>query len=302
MSKQYPALVLQLTDRKPSSFIMKGTENSDNPDRLDTSSQFVLLNHSYILMPGKTKTDPKVQKIGRWISGCESFLVEEQEKMNASYNPQRDMIVFEFGTLTVNREGNFVGLYDFLKAYDGNISNPNRPSGVPPCFMEINTAIEAEVRVENAMDEMEAMRIISQYSKVVKGANGTKEFQYDEDKLRWLCKLFNLTTNDTGSEMLEAVIIKAKVNPILFCKTIEDITGDIRVVVKTATQIGVVFLDGQRAVLADDNSTIINLKGKSMNDKMEELVEYLTSPEGEMMNSVIRTQVEHGMQKMSSSR
>ena len=293
-TKQHPPLILELIDRKPSLFVMKGTEMAEEPDRLDVSSQYMLLNDSVVLVAGEKKTDPKKHKKARWISGCDLILVEEQDKMGIKPNPLNDVIVFKFGRLVVEREGKDIGLYDFLKKYDGNISNPDRPESAIGIFKEINTAVEAEERITDIDAEGDALKYLSSLQTKKGGQGGTaKTYEYNTEKIAWCCKLFNLTTGDSPSEQLEALVTKARQNPSLFNDMIADASSDLKVVIKTARELGVISLDGDVASFAEDKSVICKLKSKAMNDKIDELAEYLRSADGETANSAIRVQVEH---------
>lgn len=293
-TNKYPPLILELIDRKPSSFVLKGTENNPEPERLDTSSDWILLNESIVLVPGAKKDDPPKQKKARWISGSDVILVEEQEKLGLKPNPLNDVIVFKFGRLSVERSGNTVGLYDFLKKYDGNISNPNRPDNVMAIFKEIDTAVEAQEEISDIGAEAKAITYLASLQTEKGGQGGSaKTYEYNTDKIVWLCKLFNLTTGDSDAERLQALIAKARQNPKLFNDTLEDASSDLKVVIKTARELGIISLDGDVASYAEDKSVICKLKTKAMNDKVDELAEYLRSGDGELHNSSIRVKVEH---------
>jgi DNA-binding protein YbaB len=295
MSKQqYPPLVLELVDRKPSSFVLKGTENNPEPDRLDTSSDYVLLNDSTVLVAADKKGEPKKRKKTRWISGSDVILVEEQKKLGINPNPLTDLIVFKFGRLSVERSGNTVGLYDFLKSYDGNVSNPDRPENVMEIFREIDTAVEAEESISDINDLSKAISYLAALQTEKGGqGSGAKTFEYKSEKLVWLCKLFNLTTGESDPERLKGLMARAQTNPETFNATVEDASSDLKVIIKTAREMGVIMMDTELVSFADDKSVICKLKSKAMNDKIDELAEFLRSGDGELHNSAIRVKVEH---------
>lgn len=287
--KSYPPLVLELTDRRPSAFVMKGTENSENPDRLDTASEYLLMNTSVVMQGDKRRPI-------RYIAGCDLIYVDEQEKSGFKPNPKQDTIPFIFGRLTVQREGRTIGLYDFLSNHDGNRSLPRdkRPSGAVDVFYQVNTSLEAENKLADLDEMTQVMTLLNGLrERVNKPGGGASSYKYDTDKIEYYCKLLGVVSAsmESDAEKLQLLLTVATKNPTYFVSLVNEVSGDMRVEVVTAKQLAVISTDGPAASWVDDQRVFFPFKSKDANKRIDELVEYFKSSEGEMDLSVMRTKV-----------
>lgn len=288
----YPPLILELTDRRDSVFAMEGTENTNEPDFLDTSSGYMLRNTSVVMINGvRTKT--------RYIQGCPYYLVDEQEKNGWKPNPKMDAIVFEFGRLTVERSGLFEGLYDYLLNHESNADNKNRPAGAETTFKQINTAASAEKEMENLDFLSEAMDIVSSLRVRTTGKGGNN-FTYDAVKIDHLSKLFNIASLPTEAERLKVLLGVATSNPVYFLDLVRNAQGDLRVNIASARELGVISTDGPQASFKEDGKTFYKFKDKKnkLDLRITELVEYFNSPEGEMDLAILKTQLDLAQEKV----
>lgn len=285
---KYPTLILELTDRRASSYIMKGTEGTENEDRLDTSSQFMLYNGDVAYANGKAK------KI-RWIRGFDSPFLEDQTAAEIEYNPQRDVIVFEMGRFSCRREGETIGLYDYLKLHNGNITNENRREEAEPIFREINTAVDAEERIFDLADESKATSFLATLQ-TRKGKVGSYTYEYKSDKIAWLCKLFNISS-DSDAERLEALVIRARFDPVTFNDIREDVSSDVKVQISIAKDAGIIIIGNGAASFQDDGKVICRFKAKKDKDIIDEIAEFLMSSAGEVDKSILHTKLEHFQDK-----
>lgn len=287
--KKYPPLILQLCERRPSAFIMKGTEGSDNPDRLDTSSEYLLLNTSIMI-------DAKGQRVPiRYIKGCEKISIEEQEKDKRKPNPREDYIAFSFGTLTVERDGLHIGLYDYLANHANNRSlDPSRrPTGAENVFYQINTEKEAEDDLEDVDDIAEALAtIVSLREKIPASGGKPASFDYDTERIDYLCKLFGVIGIETEAEKLQVLRAVANANPKFFNDLIKEATTDLRIAITTARELGVIATDGPDASWVDDGKSFYKFKEKkNFNKRIDELIEHFNNKENQMDLDVLRTKV-----------
>ncbi len=268
--KKYPPLILELTNRRPSAFVMKGTENSENPDRLDCPSEYLLRNRSVVV------DDKGVRNESRYIKGCPEFLVKKQTEINAKPNPREDAIVFEFGRLTVLREGIFVGLYDFLANHESNRSNEIRPDGAEDVFYQINTAAEAESAMVDLDVFADAINIVKALRE--KSGNG---FTYDTEKINKYCKLLNVIPLESDAEKLQVLFVTANTNPVFFMDLIKESTFELRLEITTARELGVISTDGDTASFTDEGKGFYKFKEKKdPHVRISELVNYFDKDEG----------------------
>lgn len=285
--KKYPPLILELTDRRPSSFIMKGTENTENPDRLDCASEYLLRNNSVALIGGERK------KI-RYIFGCPLFLVEEQDKQNYKPNPKQDIIAFTFGRLTVERDGIYIGLYDYLLHHEGNRDlGANRPSGAEDTFYQINTSAESENKLVDLEDIAAVMNIITELRTKVPGGRGkAAEYIYDSEKIAHISKLLGIMPLPSDAERLQVILSTATLRPAYFLNLLNEASGGLRVEIVTARELGVLSMDGPQATWIKDNMGFYKFKAtKNFEKRIDELVAYFSSEEARDNLAILRAQV-----------
>lgn len=281
-------LVIELVNQQDSNYIMDpmGTgDGMDNvvPQPISCPSARKIKSNSVIVRDGRHV------KI-RYIAGCDEIEVEKQMAMGVTPNPPVDVIWITHGKLTCSEVGAEVGKYRYLKNYEGNVDNPLRPQTAEQVFREINTAIVAE-KVEETYDvEFEIMRYLSALKTKVSDTQTT----YNEERLAFLCSLFKLPPFDVfASEAWVALVEIAKGNPTMFLSRIKAENKLVEETTQRALAYGILKMDRNKAVLADNNR-MVRLFREGMNDteKIEALVDYLSSPKNKELYQELQTQVE----------
>lgn len=226
----------------------------------------------------------------RYIKGCDTPFVDEQEKAGYKVNPQEDVIWIFNARLMVFEKGIDVGKYRYLKLYEGNVSNEKRPDGAEDIFKEIDTSIEAK-DTENTFDaEFEVLKYLNKLKTKV----SETETRYDENTLEFLCSLFKLPPFDTGfkSEAWVALATAAKEDPENFLKRIAAERSNFESDVNKAVQLGAVIFDDTRAVFAGTNKFITQFpENISEGERIEMLVDFMSNPKNAQLYTEMRTQV-----------
>jgi len=287
---KYPTLVLELVHRRPSVFVLQGTEKNPEPDVLDCASEYMLRTTSVMMEKGKRV------KI-RYIAGSELFKLDDQVKQDLKPNPLQDIIYFTFGRLSVNREGLNIGLYDFLSNHEGNRDNPNRPPNAEDVFYQINTEADAESSLADLDETAEVMNYLTTLRKPVPGKK--KEFTYDTEKIERLCKMLGVVPVESDAEKLKILVATGVGNPLFFLQLINAKTADLRVDVVTAREMGVISIDGESASFIENGENFYKFKNKNGNydARITELVEYFSTEAGEMNLSIMEAKLEFAKEK-----
>lgn len=275
-------LVIELVNQQESNFVMDGTpgeaEEMDLKTFLSAPNARKISNKSsiqYTVQDGAEKGMTKLRRI-RYIKGCDIIDVIEQDKAGYKPAPQLDVIWILNGKLTVIESGADIGLYRFLKAHEGNVSNPDRPDGAFDIFKEINTAVEA-VQVESAMDE--EFKIL-RYLNGLKTLVGENTFNYNEDALQFLCTHFKLGSFDEyKSEAWVSVATYAREYPKKFLTGIAGMTAVVETEVTEALSKGVISIDEVKAFFTQNSKVIMQMPANLTNEeKKQKLVDFFINP------------------------
>lgn len=288
-SKNPNVLVIELVHSQESKYIIDGApgEEQENAGKaISFPSARKIKSRSVIVVEenGIKKHVPI-----RYIKGCDMILVSEQEEANVKPVPQEDVIWILNGSLSVTESGTDIGKYRYLKAYEGNIDNINRPEGAPDVYREISTQLVAEADEQNFDVEFEVLKYLNTLK--VKSGNQTS---YNEDTLQFLCRLFSLPSFDGGfrSEAWVALAGKARENPTLFLERIQAERSKIEGDVLLALNFGAVIVDQVKAVFAVGNQLILQFpSGTGEEARTEKLIDFMCNPRNQKLYEELRTQL-----------
>jgi hypothetical protein len=228
----------------------------------------------------------------RYIKGCKEILVSKQDAAGFKPNPVEDVIWILNGKSVVTEKGVDIGKYRYLKAYEGNVDNPNRPDGAMDVYREISTVVEA-VDTEVNFD---AEFTVLQYLNALKTKSTAKETTYNENTLEFLCSLFKIPSFDSGykSEAWVALAEKAKENPVKFLTRIQAERSLIEADVNQAIKLGAVQVNEARAVIGGDVNKLITQLPEHFNEqeKIEFLIDFLSNPKNKVLYDELRTQLQ----------
>jgi hypothetical protein len=284
-SKEYPPITIRLVNTTETRWILEGTENSSNPISMNFPSLYRIIPESQVMIAETVKKDPKTNEVltgyrlktTRHIANCESIDPVKQKDSGYEPNPQLDTIWIENGTGTFKREGNMVGTYDFIKSYQGNVSNPLRPPEAEAEFEEVVAVDIARKENEDFDKELEAMNLIAG----LRNKNRKGEYEYDEPNLDKLVAIFDVTDLDSAEEKFNALYKLAKAQPDRIINSVADERKEIVALVKQSDDLGLIIFEKERISLAEDNSVIIAFdEDHPRATQVNKLVEYLCSAEG----------------------
>lgn len=281
-------LVIELVNQQPSNFVLDGAgEDVDLPTRLSAPNARKIRNRSKVryVENGIAKLRPI-----RYIKGCDEIFVDLQEKMGFQPNPAVDVIWILNGKLTVVENEGDIGLYNYLKNYEGNVDNPNRPANAADVFQEINTEIEA-IETENIFDD--ELQVLNYLNKL-KSKNKDNSYEYNEDTISFLCNLFKLPPYESGykSEAWVSLVMKAKEDPKKFLNTVLSMVALVESEVNQAIAKGVIGMDEEKAFFVSSNMVIMNLPQNASSDEAKDaLVDFFSNPENRVKYDNLRTEM-----------
>lgn len=286
-------LVIELVNQQPSNFVLDGAgENSDLPTHISAPNARKIRNKSkvaYTVEDGPDKGMTKLRAI-RYIKGCDLIYVDEQNAAGYTPNPQADVIWILNGKLTVIETAGDIGLFRYLKKFEGNVNNPDRPEAAEDVYQEINTEIEA-VQMENIFDdEIKVMK----YLDSLKTKVGENQYEYNEDAISFLASLFKLPPFTTGykSEAWVELALKGKEDPKRFLNTIASTVAVIEADVNQALSKGVIGLDDEKAFFVSDSKVITAFSAHSSSDERRiDLVDFFANPQNRLMYDNLRSQL-----------
>lgn len=291
VTQNVPVLVMELIDRRPSSWVKEDSEQFGRPIFLDCPAQQFILPRS--VMYGKNKELVDIC----YMKSAKSIFVETNKKDGFSHNPQTDFIVFEHGVLTVRREGADKNLYDYLKNCSYNRDAENRYEGVDPIFFEINTEVVAEDGLDELTDVTEALQMVTALRTKKPGAAP----EYNTERIDALVYLFNIQTGDTPAEKLQSLASVASSRPGYFMRMVADASASMRVVVVKARELGVISTEGPHAMFLDSNKNFYKFNGSSLDERIDELTDFFLNKENKKVLNELNVKTNAAAElKMSS--
>lgn len=272
--KKVEVLVIELTDRQNSDFVLEGSEEQGMPQVLDGPGARRILSTSHMI-----KLENGVEKWIpiRYIKGCSTIIQSEQDEKGIKPNPNNDMIWITACREALSRREPNVAKFDYLRACMYNADAPNRPADYKPIFKEIKQQEVAKRELDSLLLEADAMDVVRLLAVKQKGG----DYKYDTDRINYLCQLFGFTEQVSQEEQVRSLVFSAKADPKLFLQTIHSKTQEIRVEILQARQMSVISLDGESASFVQNGHAFLDLVEEDDSDRIEELIRYFLSPEGE---------------------
>lgn len=292
----------EILDRKNSGFIMDGTERTPYQQELTAPTIQWIPNtgRTAIYKEGK---DGKITKHFveiRYLSGCDSIIPQEQIEQGFSPKRFEDKIPMENGFVTVVREGDTIGLYDFLEKVFYNADNPDRPDTATPRYRELKLDKKAEELIEE--DEMETQAKMLVYE--LRKATGDKKtpYKYNTDRIDALCRLFNIY-DETPERKLILLLQNAKMNPEKFIKMVTKAEQTVITEITHALEMKLIKFDGNTAQYVDENKIIAILGEGKMKEpeKIEKFGSWLATNEGSNALTELRAKLEYAKEQLLKS-
>ena len=271
-------MVIELTDRRESSWVLEGSEQNGQPIRLSAPADKTIKATSAVRVPNKTGGGYTLRKI-RYIQGCDTIFFDEQEKRGFKTNPAVDKsdLTIKNGKRFIIRNGGDVALFDYFRNYEGNASNDHRPASAVSVYEEIKASVNAEINISSFDDEMEAKI----YLRELKDTDGNKNVTYKEKEVDFLINLFGLPYMDSFSEKFEALIGIATKAPKLFNESIANTKAGMISEVNQGRHLGVISFDASKAMLNNGKKILIQFKETKVDDQINELAVFFLGTKGE---------------------
>lgn len=284
-------LVIELINQQPSNFVLDGAgEESDLPTHISAPNARKIRNVSkvkYVVPKGQKDAGMTKLRSIRYIKGCDLIYVDEQDAAGFKPNPAVDVIWILNGKHTVIENQGDIGEFRYLKAFEGNVDNPDRPDNAVGIYREINTTVEA-VGTENIFDD--EIKVLK-YLDSLKKKTGNNQYTYNEDSISFLCDLFKLPPFDDGfkSEAWVSLAIIGKQDPKKFLTTIASLVAVIEADVNQAISKGVISMDEEKSFFTVSQKVITIFSPNSTSDeRREELVDFFANPENRLMYDNLR--------------
>jgi hypothetical protein len=290
--------VITVGDRRPSSYQLEGSgENNGQPIPVDTARAIKVKRISNIMVYNKQKDMWEVKQT-RYIRGCPTIWVDEQEKWKDA-NPAQSAIYIEDGNLSFGVDGQSVTKAMFLMIHENNSSfvgdeKYKRPDGAQDRFYMIDTMRDAEDIVEDFDYEVK----VNNYLDRLKSKEKSGEVTYNKDLLEFLHSLFDLpqTDNGIGAETFVQLYARAKSDPKAFLKKIGDKSSLVESDMNKALAAKVIALDELGVVFVDGGSVFLRFTGKPSQKEMRlQLLEFLLNPSNRNVYDQLRAKTQESL-------
>lgn len=293
-----PVMYIEVVDRKPSGFIMSGTQGTAQEQQLMAPSV------QWIDPRGKMAqmvTDPKTKVTTRhdveirFINGCDTIIPKEQKERGFEPNRFEDKIAIENGFATIERQGSTIGLYDYLEKVFYNKDAPGRPQTADARFQLVKLNEKAQAFADNDELETEAKQLV--YS--LRKKSGSKVESYLEDKIDTLCRLFGVW-DDSNEKKIVVLLNIAKKDPAKFITVFEQAGQVIQVEITQALELDIIIFDGNVAMYKDGSNVIKSLGTEKMkpDEKIEALADWFGTNDGNPALTELRQHLEITKEKL----
>jgi hypothetical protein len=272
-TKDIPVAFFEMTGQRPSGFVQEGTERSADPNQLTAPEILKIRSTSHYFK--NTKNGLERVDI-RYILGVNTIVVAEQDAKKHLFNPRRDVIILRKGMITVAREGNTTGLYDYLHKCSYNESNPERDTAVDIRFREVVPS-KAEVDDNELLfAQAEAVNLV----KALVTKNG-EAYVYDEEKLNAYCTLWQVVA-DSPAAKINALIANAKLKPVEFIEKSKAYDQRFQMELVQAEELQLIKYGQTTVEYVQKSEVILSFTGAflSKDVKRERLAAYFQSADG----------------------
>lgn len=299
-NEKYPPLVIELVNKSETNWVMEGTEKSANPQRMAWSS---LLR---VPPTSKYREDISAKDGGgyklvpiRHIMGCDFLDPKRQDAEKVMPNNEQDNIWIEGNSMTVLREGSSIATYDYLRLYEGNLSNTKRPPEAEDLFREVIAAEIAKAQTGGFDQKAEAYAILREIRQQSDEEGG---YIYDNDKLSVMSTLFELNHLDTPEEKFLELYHIAEESPGIIVSAAMNAKKRLFALIKKAEELNVIGFTDDRAYFTSTNTVILGYKGKpAKNNQINQLADFMLTEDGKVFLNQLDNNVS-AAQKQSLAR
>jgi len=287
-----PMILLELADKRNSGWVKKGTEGS-NPEYMDTAEVTWICPEGFMAedMGDGTRRNKRI----RYIENEEIIDADKQDQLKMEPKKKSSKIMFHKGFMTVVRDRNTIGLYDFVRNVYANENAPNRQESATVLFREVDLNKKAEQINEN---EEEVVMALAQVYKLRK-KNSKGGFDYNEDKIDSYASVLNIHGGEDYGQKILSISNFAKVKPAVFMQAITAFDSVVSTEVAHALELGVIEFEENVAQYREGNQIIKSLGTQKMNKKqqIDSLSEYLKTPDGNEALTKMRAALEVAKEK-----
>jgi hypothetical protein len=287
-------LILELLDQKQGDFYLEGSDKDGaKPFYLKAPSWYRLPNTSVMVVSDAQGTRHEAI---RYISGCEEILVSKQKelKIEPNVDSERDQIWFKNGGLVVTSDPETKAMFLFVKSSALLKGCPTAPGSAVPRFAIKEPQKEAATSNKLTAMRVDALQMVRELQ--VDGKDGAV---YQTDRLNFLCNTFNIVAV-TPEQQIQSLFAMAERLPELFLQTVASASNVYRGLIGEAIAIDVLDINGGKASLKGNGQTIFDFSSaKASNEKkINELLPYLISKDGELALRELQSHVEAAKKKM----
>lgn len=299
--QQPPIAFYELIGRAKSGWIQEDTINTSNPIQLDAPLRRNIPNRGWRKVKVKEEQEDgsvmeydQVEEI-RYIKNQTEIRVREQDRrgIKPSTRPMDDWISFLKGTITVQRDGSFIGMYDFLEAISTNDSNPDRIETADSIFRKMNLIEEAEDFIDFDELQDEAKRKVRSWWE----RDGGKKI-YNEEKINIACETFGIH-EDTIEQKIQLLLQRAHVLPKDFLERLAKLEQTSTTEVTQAIQLGVIEFAGNVAMYKVGEKGAIHSLGTGklkLESKIEKLSNWFLTNEGQPAYQIFLSELDAAKQ------
>lgn len=296
--------------RQPSTYVQEGNGEQGQNIPFDAPSAKMVKRVSNIMVKDK-ELDRWVVKQLRYLQGCPTIWVEEQEAMSFKQsNPAASNIWFEQeGTISFAVQGYNIQKAMFLLLHENNSSfegndEYRRPDGAADVFEVVDTQRNAEKEVEDFDFAFEAQA----YLRSLKKKDGKGGQAYNVDRLEFLSQLFKLPKFDTeqegkyGAETFTSLVAIANQNPKKFIATIGRYESVVEADCNRAVAAGVIAIDEAGVSFPQSGKVFLTFPSDKLqtSERRRMVLDYFLNPANHKVYETLRAQSEAGLKKEST--
>ncbi len=294
MSSKAPIKYYEIVDKKNSGFIMDGT--------LGTAYQQELTGPSIEWLPNSGKTavienGVKSFREIRYLAGCD--IIDPKLQAERGFVPRKfeDKIGLENGFMTVAREGDAVGLYDYMEKSFYNLDNPDRPVTADARYREVKLDKKAEFLLDE--DELQTQAKAIVYSLRISQDGKGQKYKYNTDKIDAICRLVNVW-DETPERKLILLIQKALQSPKDFISLVAKSEQTVITEVSHALEMSILKIQGNTISYTDSNKNVHTVEGDKLKEdqKIELFANWLSTSEGTTSLTELRSKLELAKSKL----
>lgn len=288
----------EIADKGKSGFVMDGTEGTQFQQELVAPSiQWIDSRGKALVENDGTSHYVEI----RYIAGCDSIIPEEQDKRGFKPNRFEDKIPMTNGFMTVKRDGNTIGLYDYFERVFYNQDVAGRPSTAAARFKEV----KLDKKAENLLDEdekiTEAKMIV--YSLRENTGNSKNQYRYNHDKIDAICRLVGVW-DETPERKLILLLQKATMEATSFLEIVLKAEQTVITEISHSLDLKIVAFDGNIVKFVEGGRILLDMgtdKIKSEDLKIEKFASFLATDIGNPALTEMRAKLEVAVQKQFNS-